>query len=46
MTSDADEQGLRVLVVEDETKLAEAIAESLEATSWQVSVATSGEDGF
>ena len=37
---------LRALVVEDETKLAQAIAESLEAASWQVTLSANGEEGF
>ena len=37
---------LRVLVVEDESKLAQAIAESLEAAAWQVTLSGSGEEGF
>ena len=47
MTSALDQaRGLRALVVEDETKLAQAIAESLEASSWQVTLAANGEEGF
>ena len=41
-----NQTGLRVLVIEDENKLAKAIAESLEASAWQVTLAASGEDGF
>lgn len=37
---------LRALVVEDETKLAHAIAESLEAAAWQVTLSSNGEEGF
>jgi two-component system copper resistance phosphate regulon response regulator CusR len=46
MTSQLDETGLHVLVVEDENKLAKAIAESLEASLWSVTLAQSGEDAF
>ncbi len=46
MTSPLDETGLHVLVVEDENKLAKAIAESLEAALWSVTLAQSGEDAF
>lgn len=41
-----NETSLRVLIVEDENKLAKAIAESLEATGWQATLAPSGEEGF
>lgn len=44
--SDLDQITLRVLVVEDENKLAKAIAESLESADWLVSLAASGEEGF
>ncbi|MBI3524477.1 MAG: response regulator transcription factor [Betaproteobacteria bacterium] len=37
---------MRALVVEDEGKLAKAIAESLEASAWQVATAANGEEGF
>ena len=37
---------MRALVVEDETKLAKAIADSLIAASWNVMHAPSGEDAF
>lgn len=44
--SDLDQITLRVLVVEDENKLAKAIAESLQSADWLVSLAASGEEGF
>ena len=44
--SDLDQIALRVLVVEDENKLAKAIAESLQSADWLVSLAASGEEGF
>jgi len=37
---------LRVLVVEDEKKLARALREGLEAENYEVTVASTGEDGF
>ncbi len=37
---------MRILVVEDEQKVAEALREGLEAESYQVTVARTGEDGF
>jgi DNA-binding response OmpR family regulator len=37
---------LRILVVEDEPKVARALREGLENESYSVSIATSGEDGF
>lgn len=46
MTSDSDKSGLHALVVEDENKLAKAIAESLKASAWQVTLAANGEEGF
>ena len=46
MTSDSDKSGLHALVVEDEIKLAKAIAESLKASAWQVTLAANGEEGF
>lgn len=46
MTSNADKTELRALVVEDENKLAKAIAESLEAEAWTVTLAATGEEGF
>jgi len=38
--------GMRVLVVEDERKVAKALREGLEAERYDVSVAASGEEGF
>ena len=46
MPTHSEQSGLRVLVVEDELKLAKAIAENLEASGWLVTLAASGEDGF
>src|SRR5215470_15679361 len=37
---------VRVLIVEDEKKLARALREGLEAESYEVTVASTGEDGF
>ena len=37
---------MRILVVEDEQKVAEALREGLEAESYQVTIARTGEDGF
>jgi len=37
---------LRILVVEDEPKIAQALREGLESEAYSVTVATSGEDGF
>ncbi len=37
---------MRILVVEDEQKVAEALREGLEAEGYQVTVAQTGEDGF
>jgi len=37
---------VRILVIEDETKLAKAVKEGLEADDYSVSLAYSGEDGF
>ena len=37
---------MRILVVEDEQKLAKALQEGLEADQYAVTVATTGEDGF
>ena len=39
-------RALRVLVVEDEKKLARALREGLEAENYEVTVASTGEDGF
>ena len=39
-------RAVRVLVVEDEKKLARALREGLEAESYEVTVASTGEDGF
>ena len=46
MSVNQDEAGLRALIIEDETKLASAIAESLTASAWHVTVAANGEEGF
>jgi len=46
MPANQDESVLRALIIEDETKLARAIAESLQASAWHVSVAANGEEGF
>ena len=37
---------MRILIVEDEQKVAEALREGLEEESYQVTVARTGEDGF
>lgn len=37
---------MRILVVEDERKVAQAIQEGLEGESYSVEVAYTGEDGF
>jgi DNA-binding response OmpR family regulator len=37
---------LRILIVEDEPKVAEALREGLESEAYSVALATSGEDGF
>ena len=37
---------MRILVVEDERKVARALREGLEAEHYDVRVATSGEEGF
>jgi len=37
---------MRILVVEDERKIAEALKKGLEAEGYQVTIASSGEDGF
>ena len=37
---------MRILVVEDETKIAEALKRGLEAEGYQVTTASSGEDGY
>ena len=37
---------MRVLVVEDERKLAQVVASSLEAERYEVVTAANGEDGF
>ncbi|MEO8338966.1 MAG: response regulator transcription factor [Nitrospirota bacterium] len=43
----AEEQGVfRILVIEDEPKVAKAILEGLEGNSYSVAVAHTGEDGF
>ena len=39
-------RGVRILVVEDERKVARALQEGLEGESYSVSVAHTGEDGF
>lgn len=44
--SELHENTAHALVVEDETKLAQAIAESLGANAWQVTLAPSGEEAF
>ena len=41
-----EEDGVRILVIEDEPKVARAIREGLEAEHYEVSVAHTGEDGF
>lgn len=40
------EDDMRILVVEDERKIAEALRQGLETEGYQVTVAQSGEDGF
>ncbi len=37
---------MRILVIEDEHKLAKALQEGLQAESYEVALSTSGEDGF
>jgi len=37
---------VRILVVEDEKKVAKALEEGLEAEHYEVAVANTGEDGF
>jgi DNA-binding response OmpR family regulator len=47
LTAAIEEKGtLRILVVEDERKVAKAIQEGLEGNSYSVAVAHTGEDGF
>lgn len=46
MSTHVEEMALRALIVEDEDKLAQAIAESLEAASWHVTLSANGEEGF
>ena len=47
ITMPAEEQGaFRILVIEDEPKVAKAILEGLEGNSYSVAVAQTGEDGF
>ena len=38
--------GLRILVVEDEAKVARALKEGLQREQYEVSIARTGEDGF
>lgn len=44
--SQDETRGFSALVVEDEDKLAKAIADSLVASSWKVTRAANGEEGF
>ncbi len=46
MTAISGQTGLHALIVEDEDKLAQAIAESLTTTAWRVTLAANGEEGF
>ena len=46
MISAPDQTELHALVVEDEGKLAQAIADSLSATAWRVTLAANGEEAF
>jgi DNA-binding response OmpR family regulator len=46
VASDRAEDALRILVIEDERKLAEAIAEGLEGNGYRVALAESGEVGL
>lgn len=46
MSENQNETELRALIIEDEAKLANAIAESLRASSWHVTIAANGEEGF
>lgn len=46
MSVNQDESELRALIIEDETKLANAIAESFESLAWHVTIAANGEEGF
>jgi two-component system copper resistance phosphate regulon response regulator CusR len=41
-----DMAGLRILVVEDEAKVARALKEGLQREQYEVSIARTGEDGF
>jgi DNA-binding response OmpR family regulator len=43
--NDGSGNGLRILVIEDERKLAGAIAEGLEGNGYEVALAESGEGG-
>jgi two-component system, OmpR family, copper resistance phosphate regulon response regulator CusR len=46
VSNDRSENALRILVIEDERKLAGAIAEGLEGNGYEVAVADSGETGI
>ena len=46
VSNDRSENGLRILVIEDEGKLAGAIAEGLEGNGYEVALADSGETGI
>src|SRR6202453_4370144 len=46
VSNDRSENGLRILVIEDERKLADAIAEGLEGNGYEVALADSGETGI
>ena len=44
--SQMEAQGVRILVVEDEAKVARALREGLEREKYQVVIAPTGEEGF
>src|SRR6202451_3662195 len=46
VSNDRSENGLRILVIEDEGKLAGAIAEGLEGNGYEVALADTGESGI
>lgn len=46
MTAISGQTELHALIVEDEDKLAQAIAESLTTNAWRVTLALTGEEGF
>jgi len=46
LTAARAERGVRILVVEDERKVANALREGLEAAQFEVRIASTGEEGF